>query len=77
MLMNGEDDRSGSIQYGWAREKGIGVPTGARATIFATGDRQQENTKKQEEQQTSKKKRKQRQTKRNQKQTAEILPIIS
>ena len=46
-----------------AREKGIWVPTGARATIFVTGGKQQENTKKQEAKQTSKKKRKQRQKK--------------
>ena len=45
MLMNGEDGRSGQIWYGGAREKGIGVPTGARATIFVTGDKQQENAK--------------------------------
>ena len=64
MLMNGEDGRSGPIQYGGAREKGIGVPTGARATIFVTGGQQQENTKKQEVKQTSKKKLKQRQKKR-------------
>ena len=43
--MNGEDGRSGSIQCGGAREKGIGVPTGARATTFVTGGKQQENAK--------------------------------
>ena len=63
MPMNDEDERSGSIKYGGAREKGIWVPTGARATIFVTGGKQQENTKKQEVKQTSKKKRKQRQKK--------------
>ena len=64
MPMNGEDERSGSIKYNrGAREKCIWVPTGARATIFATGGKQQENTKKQEAKQTSKKKRKQRQKK--------------
>ena len=43
--MNGEDGRSGSMQYGGAREEGIGVPTGARVTTCVTGGKQQENTK--------------------------------
>ena len=60
MPMNGEDERSGSIKYGGTREKGIWVPTGAQATIFVTGVKQQENTKKQEVKQISKKKRKPR-----------------
>ena len=64
------------LSMGGAREKGIWVPTGARATIFVTGGKHQENTKKQEAKQTSKKKRKQRQKKYNQKQTTEILPLI-
>ena len=63
--MNGEDGRSGPMQYGGAREEGIGVPTGARATICVTGGKQQENANQKEEQQTSKKKHNQRQTKRN------------
>ena len=33
------------MQYGGAREDGIGVSTGARATICVTGGKQQENTK--------------------------------
>ena len=49
------------IKYGETREKGIWVPTGAQATIFVTGGKQQENTKKQEVKQTSKKEHKQRQ----------------
>ena len=77
MLMNGEDGRSGPIQYGGAREKGIGVLTGARATIFATGSKQQENAKQEEEQQTSLKKRNQKQTKRNQTQTTETLSTFN
>ena len=32
--MNDGDGRSGSMHYGGTREEGIGVPTGARATIF-------------------------------------------
>ena len=55
MPMNGEYGRSGSMKYGGARAEGIGVSTGARATIFVTGDEQQENTNQKEEQQTSKK----------------------
>ena len=75
--MNGEDESSGSIKYGGTRKKGIWVPKGVRATIFVTGGKQQENTKKQEAKQTSKKKRKQRQKKKDiQKQTTEILPLI-
>ena len=75
--MNGEDERSGSIKYGGTREKCIWMSTGTRATIFVTGDKQQENTKKQEVKQTSKKKLKQRRKKtHNQKQTTEILTII-
>ena len=58
-----------------AREKGIWVPTGARATIFVTGGQQQENTKKQEVKQTIKKKHKQNK-KRNQNQNTEILSLI-
>ena len=77
MLMNGEDGRSGPIQYGGAREKDIGVPTGARATIFATGSKQQENAKQEEEQQTNLKKHNQKQTKRNQTQTTETLSTFN
>ena len=61
---------------GGARAEGIGVPTGARATIFVTGDEQQENANQKEEQQTSKKKCKQRQTKRKQKHTSDELSNI-
>ena len=45
MHMDGEDGRSGPIWHGGTREKGVGVPTGARATIFVTGGKQQENAK--------------------------------
>ena len=45
MPMDGGDGRSGSMQYGGAREEGIGAPTGGRVTIFGTGDKQEENAK--------------------------------
>ena len=45
MPMNGWYVWSGSMQYGGAREEGIRVSTGARATIFDTGVKQQENAK--------------------------------
>ena len=58
--MNGGDRRSGCINYGGARGEGMGVPTGAWATIFATGGKSTKAANQKEQQQTSKGKRKQR-----------------
>ena len=77
MPMNGGDWRSGPIPHGGTREEGMGVPTGAWATIFVTGGKPQENGKKKAEQQTSKKQRKQGGGKRDQTHTTEILIIVN
>ena len=59
MPMNGGDWRSGSMQCGGAREEGMEVPTGARATIFAMGGKEQENSKPKRTTITQQEKRKQ------------------
>jgi len=58
MPVNGWDVRSGSILCGGAREQGIGVPTGALATIFATTSKSKKTANQKEAQQTSQKKSK-------------------
>ena len=50
MPTNGGDRRSGPIPHGGAREKGMEVTRRARATIFPTGCKEQENAKQEEEQ---------------------------
>ena len=50
MHTNGGDRRSGPIPHGGAREKGMEVTRRARATIFPTGCKEQENAKQAEEQ---------------------------
>ena len=60
MPMNGGDRRSGCMNYGGTHGEGMGVPTGARATMFVTGGKPQETAKKKAEKQTSKKQHKQR-----------------
>ena len=51
ILMNDEDERSGSMWCVGARGEGIEVPTRVRATTFVMGGKQQENVKQEEEQQ--------------------------
>ena len=73
--MDGGDGCSGSMQYGGAREEGIGVSTGVRVTIFAAGVKPQENTNKKEEQQTTKKKLRQREKSATRRLVTRALPI--
>ena len=60
MPMNGGDWRSGPIPHGGTREEGMGVPTGAWATILPRVANGKKTANQKEEQETSKEKRKQR-----------------
>ena len=56
MPMNGGDGRGWSTWYGGAREEGVGVLTGVRATIFVKADNSKKTANQKQAQQTSQKK---------------------
>ena len=58
MPMNGGDGSDWSMYYGRAREEGVGVLTGVRATMFVKAGNSKKTTNQKQAQQTSQKKNK-------------------